>query len=281
MRKRKRSSLALVYVLVLTLFGMLAAYTFKNHTYLTSAQEIVSQTMRSLRSSNQQLDATEIEEGKMTEKQKKHSKLFKNRGYEYATAGKKKLTILAQETGRDVEIYRFIGDVIMPESFSIDNYFRDLTCEADAVIIGDVKGKASQLTEDGTFVFSEYQFIVSQVIKNNRLEAIQPSGEITVVRSSGSVKLKNKNKKITTNDEIELPLKKNQSYILFLKFNLETQSYSSLGNALTDASFQINDGLVSQVSKQPFPFGQKKSLDLNYFLTKTQRVVGDDCSSNN
>lgn len=47
-------------------------------------------------------------------------------------------------------------------------------------VVGEVKSKSSQLTEDQDFIFTDYEIQVEEVIKNNTSDSIAPNTEITV-----------------------------------------------------------------------------------------------------
>ena len=128
------------------------------------------------------LDATPIQKGVMTAKQKKHSKIFK--GYR----DRAKISDLMAQRG-DIEIIQPVGNVRTPQSFNLDNYLQELSCKADAVVAGTVKSKASQINEDGTFVFTDYEFTSEEVLKNNAVAPINSSTGITITRTGGAVKL--------------------------------------------------------------------------------------------
>ena len=170
--------------------------------------------------SPQQDVATPIHRGVMSEKQREHSRLFK----QYDTA--QKIPDLARKEKNDVEVYRLLplgadlSGVEVPASETI----KRITCSADAVVIGKVRDKASQLTEGEGFVFTDYEFTVREVLKNN--EAAPIIGEISVTRPGGSVVLNGK--RVRAVDESFKPLIIGQEYMLFLRFLPQTGSYMSI-----------------------------------------------------
>ena len=52
-----------------------------------------------------------------------------------------------------------------PPTFS--ERITNLSCDADAIVVGEVTSKSSQLTEDQDFIFTDYELKVEEVIKNN------------------------------------------------------------------------------------------------------------------
>lgn len=198
------------------------------------------------------LDPTPIQEGVMTAKQKKHSKIFK--GYK----DRPKLRDLIAQRG-DVEVIQPVGNIRHPVSFELNPYLQDLSCLADAVVIGTVKSKASQINDDGTFVFTDYEFIPGEILKNNVAASISPNKDITITRTGGAVKLNGHIARAM--DYRQLPLIEDEHYLLFLKFVPETGAYSSLNTSRDEDSFQIlGDRIVQQVSRYPLPFrGQSRA----------------------
>jgi hypothetical protein len=201
-------------------------------------------------------EATPTQEGVMTEKERQHSKLF--RGYGQDVTRGKTLRQLVSEKG-DVNVGRFIGNVILQTSFSLKDYLKELACRGDAIVVGTVKDRSSNLIEEGTFTFTDYQFVAEEVLKDNPTAHIQPNSEITIVRVSGIVKFDGHI--VRTIDYSEKPLKVGSRYILFLRFVPVTGSYRSFGNALTDDSFQLGENEIIQVSDQPLPFGAHRGTD--------------------
>jgi len=217
--------------------------------------------------------ATPIQEGVMTERERQHGKLFKGYGQD-VTRGKT-LRQLVSEKG-DVDVGRFIGNVILPTSFSLKDYLRGLACQADAVVVGIAKNKSSNLIEDGTFTFSDYQFVAEEVLKDNVATHIQPNSEIIIVRVGGIVKLDGHI--VRTIDHSEKPLELDRRFILFLRFVPVTGAYRSFGNALTDDSFQLSETEISQVSDQPLPLGAHRSTESDPFISEVRNAVANKCA---
>ena len=163
----------------------------------------------------------------MTERQREHSRLFKG----YGTG--KKLRDLGAEVPTGVKVKRGPGMPAGEEgsSQSLAGFLQALACNADAVIVGVVKDKSSQLTEDGEFAFTDYELTVEQVIKDNKLSHLEPNVLLTVSRPGGKIQLSGH--VIEAEDASFKPLAKNQRYLLFLKYILQTDSYSSLNSMST------------------------------------------------
>jgi len=173
-------------------------------------------------------EATVIQEGQMTEKRRQHSRLFKH-------AGPKFSDIATKQKG-DVEVEEEVGDVIrLPEPAQRPPVFHSALCNADAVVIGTIVDKSSQLTDEGNFIFTDYQVTVEEVIKNNATTSIPVLSTITTTRDGGAVQLNDRIFRAKRAD-FDPPLV-GQHYLLFLRSIPSTGSYLMYGNG----AFQLKD----------------------------------------
>lgn len=216
-------------------------------------------------------DPTPVEEGVITEKQRKHSKLYKVDG-----PNRRKLRDLV--SGRtEVDVVEEAGDVQIPRVLYLDKYLRKISCQSDAVVIGTVSNKSSQLIEQGTFAFTDYEVAVSQVLKDNSLSTIQPSSVIVTTRSGGSVRLNGR--VVRALDYREEPLEVNEQYLLFLKYLPETGAYRPAGSALYEDSFQIEGDRITQLSERSLPFTKRRSSSsFESFVNTLYAVLTGSCN---
>lgn len=215
------------------------------------------------------MEATPIQEGVMTAKQKKHSKIFK--GYK----DRAKLHDLIAGKG-DVEVIQRVGNIRTPMSFNLKTYLQELSCKADAIIVGTVKSNASQFNEDGTFIFTDYEFTPEEVLKNNATTSINLNTNITVTRTGGAVKLKGHTARAI--DYRQMPLIVGEQYLLFVKYIPETGAYQSLDDSRDDDSFQIMENqMIRQVSRNPLPFGASYAVDKNDFMAEVRTTANGTC----
>jgi hypothetical protein len=193
-----------------------------------------------LRGQNQK---TQASEGKLTEKQKEHRKLYKD----YRLG--KKLPELAAETSEpDVAVIRGVpGKMFNPDSPRLDflSFLKNLTCDADAIVIGVINNQSSQLTEDEDFVFTDYDMAVEQILKDNPLASIQTGSNLTITRPGGIVEIDKK--EVRALDETLEPLKTGSRYILFLKYIPATGSYKAFNS---NGSFQISDHKIIKLTQE-------------------------------
>jgi hypothetical protein len=185
---------------------------------------------------------TPIQIGVMSEKQREHSKLYKKYNSDHKIP-----EILAREKGNDVEIFRLLPlgaglpDERVPTAFEALNR---ITCSANFVVVGEVKSKNSQLTEDLSFVFTDYEFTVQDVLKNDISTPIQQNAEIMVTRPGGEVLLNNK--AVRALDESFQPLKPGKKYVLFLQAIPQTGAFQTIESG---DSFELKKERIINLKK--------------------------------
>jgi len=196
----------------------------------TTVARFQGTTQKNVRGQIQE-EATVITEGQMTEKKRQHSKLFKHVG--------PKLSDIAAKQKGDVEVEEEVGDVIrLPEPAQRPPVFQSALCNADVVVIGTLVDKSSQLTDEGNFIFTDYEITVEEVIKNNVTAPIAVRNNITATRDGGVVQL---NDRIFRAKRADFdPLLPGQRYLLFLRSVPSTDSYLMYGNGV----FQLKDRKV-------------------------------------
>ncbi|MGI8470403.1 MAG: hypothetical protein ACR2N3_18340 [Pyrinomonadaceae bacterium] len=99
-------------------------------------------------------------------------------------------------------------------------------CNADAIIIGRAGNKSTHLNEDETLVYSEYDVIVQEIIKNNANSPIQVNSVIQVTRPGGNIRYNGR--LIRFIDGKHSPLLGGNYYLLFLKYVPEASGYIPL-----------------------------------------------------
>jgi hypothetical protein len=193
-------------------------------------------------SSMDQEKATVVQEGVMTERQKEHSKLYER----YNT--KDKIPALVEKEKDDLQVYRLapLGAEVS-EPLSVNEILAKITCKADVVVLGRVKDQASQLTENESFVFTDYVVVVEQVLKSGESSSVTDSSEITVTGPGGTIVLNGK--RVSAVDESFLPLKTGGQYILFLRMIPATGAYMPIENG---DSFEVQGNQIKTVKKVPY-----------------------------
>ncbi|HKS29217.1 MAG TPA: hypothetical protein VJS44_15420 [Pyrinomonadaceae bacterium] len=184
----------------------------------------------------------------MSARQKEHSKLYKD----YKGNGKL-LDLLKKEennTGNELIITVMPG---LPElspggrPSTPDTFLNNLASTADAVVIGTVANKSSQLTENGAFVFTDYDVAVEEVLKENGSNNIQSQSSIVVTRPGGRILLEGRI--VTARDRTFKPFAVGGRYLLFLKYIPTTGAYHAVSNK---GSFElVDDKSVKPLTEAP------------------------------
>ena len=131
------------------------------------------------------LDASPVQLGVLTPQQRAHSKLYLH----YSQLRRKTIgDLVTQVKGK----YRIVGTVVEvglleapTEPETPESYFGKLADKSDVILRGKVTSKVSQVTEDGSFIFTDYKVAVSEVMKNNQTSPLRSSATITVTHPGG------------------------------------------------------------------------------------------------
>ncbi len=221
-------------------------------------------------------EPTPIEEGVMTEKQEKHSKIFK--GYRDSTGGKRLKDLILNQNEVRVEVP--IGDVLAPRGTDLSEYLaaylKKEVCNSDAIVVGTVTRKSSQLVDDGTFTFTDYEVNPDEVLRNNSKAPVQTGNSITLTRPGGSVNLKGH--VIRARDRSYDLLSVGHRYLLFLQFVSETGAYQPIYNSVLEDSFELDNGQMIQVSQKALPFGNSQPRNADSFLGEVRKAVATVCN---
>lgn len=255
-----RTALAIA-VVTLSLLGATSLVTAQKSTKLKDRQVVSQKELRQKQLEKARQEATPIEGGAITRQQIEHSKFYKK----YATG--KKLLDLTSTVG-DVQLRRDIGTQGGDQDdapFDFQKSLQEMADSADAVIIGVMKSKSSQLTEDEDYVFTDYEIAVNDVLKNNAAASIQTNDKLTVTRPGGTILLNGR--VVQAIDESFQPLRKGGEYLLFLRYIPATGGYQALNSR---ASFQLSDDKVTRLTKEPLALGNE---DVASFVSQVRAAV--------
>jgi hypothetical protein len=214
-------------------------------------------------------EATPIQLGVMTEKQRQHSKLYKEYNVGLPTIPEQ------LDSGQPGVLIKkgppLVGVPGDPVSISFHDFLRDLACGADAVVIGRVKNKSSQLTEAKDFVFTDYEVTVDEVLKDNTANHIAPKTDITITRPGGKIQLDGKT--VQAIDASFPALKIGKRYLFFLNFVPTTAAYKAVSRK---GSFELGGVKVSKLIEEPL-FVDKEIDDTISFMTEARTAVAEGC----
>jgi hypothetical protein len=251
----------------LTIVGIIltaATILFAITTYRQQAQDKVTP---------QNDEATVVYKGQITEKQRHYSKEYKTL-YSYRKGNKlTELSESGKRRGNRKEIGVSLGIPLIPtvggSVITGSEFVNNLACKANAVVIGSVKSKIAHLTEDETFVYTEYEFSVSDVLKNNSASPVEINKTIQITRPGGLIKLDDQIIRVV--DQLYEQLETNKEYLLFLNFIPDANGYVV---SSAEGDFVLANGSFRTLSKLRVPeelMNENKSLRLiNSLRNSTQ-----------
>ncbi len=201
-----------------------AAILFAVTTFHQQAQDRQIQN----KPQSQQDEATVVQRGQITEKEREYSKEYEKLYSDRKGTKLTELSEISRRKGNKQEIGVSLGVPTIPtvgNSSSTGNYnlLTDLSCKAEAVVIGSVKNKTAHLTEDETFIYTEYELSVEDILKNNSVLPIKTGENIQITRPGGLIKLDDQ--LIRFEDKLYEPLQTKQKYLLFLQFVPSANGY--------------------------------------------------------
>jgi hypothetical protein len=222
-------------------------------------------------------DATPVTRGQVTEKEKAYSKEYKKiyadrEGNKLSEASK-----LGNQRGWTKEIGVSIGLPSVPSlmnqpDISAWDFLLDLTCNADAVVAGTATSKSSHMLDDETFVYTEYEFRIGDILKNNPVSPMEVNKNIQITRPGGFIKLDNQLIRVTDQSYETLQLKK--SYLLFLKYVPGADGY-----IVSDSKgdFSLDNTSFRSLSKQSLPKDLKDGRNGDELINNTRNAVLGTC----
>ena len=222
-------------------------------------------------------EATVVQKGKVTETERTYSNepiyLFgKVERISEAIESSKK-----RGNTKEVRItFPIFGDGVLIDLTSVSDQtkaevLRDLSCKADAIVLGSPKSKASHLTEDETYIYTEYEFSVQNVIKDNSASPIKVNSSIQVTRPGGLIKLNDTVVKL--DDDSYAPLQINKQYLLFLRYVPRAKGYI-VSNLKGD--FVLEKQSFKTMSKVGIP-KEMSSDDAQSLLNELRNYILSDC----
>ena len=219
-------------------------------------------------------EPTVVNRGQLTKKEKEYSKeyrkLYPNQNRKLSEGIK-----LAQAKGYTGEIGRSLGIPMIPTvgpSPTAAELLKDLGCKSDAIVLGSSKSKTAHLTVDETWVYTEYDLLVKDILKNNSASPIRAASTIQITRPGGLIKLDGYVFRVM--DPLYDWLKKNEEYVLFLKFVPSTQGYL-VSSAYGD--FERQGNKFKGLSRLGLPKDLREN-DYKTMLNSVRTSVSSGCS---
>lgn len=217
------------------------------------------------------LDATSAQLGVMTEKQRFHSRL--HNGLVTSVGGMTISQLIQSNRGQKIILGRYVDGRMWLASDKLEapeDYFGSFAQESDAIIRGRAVNKTSQITEDDTFLFSDYDVVVVDVFKNSTHTLLNAGTTITVTSPGGKIVLDDVIVKAGGNGEAAFPVNA-QEVLLFLKYIPETEAFK-----LTryNGGFELNGKFVRPLAGI-FPIAPSFFANQHSFL-KTIKAVSNN-----
>lgn len=133
------------------------------------------------------LGATPVQLGTLSERQRIHSKLYDDFS-RHQGAMISELVTPYQNQGIVYGMYTNVNTPrLSAKNETPDNYFAALASQSDLVIRGEVTNRISQITEDGKFLFTDYDIRIEEVLKSDSNTLLSPGKTITVTFPGGKV----------------------------------------------------------------------------------------------
>jgi hypothetical protein len=210
------------------------------------------------------VDATPTQLGVLTVRQQSHSKLYSV----YKERIRRKISdFIAHPEGKVLGVGLGVGlGPRLKESQTPEEYFGKLANASDAIIRGRVVAKASQITEDDTFIFTDYDVEVTEVFGNNKTSPLATGRNIVVTRPGGKIVVDGIIVEVTDDHFLPLPVDGNE-VVLFLHYIPETGAYQATRDT---GSFQLDGEILRPLTALRFPPGVLG--DSNSFL-QTVRAI--------
>lgn len=186
-----------------------------------------------------------------------------------------KIKDIAAVTKGDVWIEREVGlPVLTPNSatsFDLQSFLTGRACDADAIITGTVTSASSEITEDGSFLFTAHEFQIAEILKDNSLSPMNTGGAITVLRTGGSIPLNGK--RIVAEYKGAKPLEIGKRYLLFLGFLPEKNAY-----AADNIGYEIKKDKIVKLTHQKLEHPLESGNDANAFISSVRAAIVAPCN---
>lgn len=212
-------------------------------------------------------DATPVQVGILTRKQRFHSRLYN--GYSKSLPGESISEWIASYRGKRTVLERNVyGRMWFPSDRPDvpEDYFARFAQGSDAIVRGRAIQKTSQITEDDSFLFTDYDVVVSEVFKDNAAAPIDAGKTITVTYVGGKIVVDNVIIKAGGNAVALLPVN-GQDVLLFLRFVSVTDGYQLANNG----AFELN-GVSARPVGGYFNFDSAFFENENSFLKSIKQV---------
>ncbi|MGZ8845889.1 MAG: hypothetical protein ACXW3C_05445 [Pyrinomonadaceae bacterium] len=187
-----------------------------------------------------------------------------------------KVVDIAATANGDVKLEREIGLPMLTPAlagpFSLDAFLAKRACDADAIVLGTPTKGTSQLTEDGSFVYTSYDLQIESVLKGNVLQPLLAGQAITVFRTGGTIQLNGK--RVVAEYKAAKTLEVGSRYLLFLSFLPEKAAY-----AADHVGYQIKNEKTVKLTEQKLDQTLETGNDANAFIRSVSTAIAAPCTT--
>ena len=256
---------------ILSFMTLITIFAFRQEAQTNNPNQVNQQ--------DQDDQPTIVRRGQVTGKEREISKEYKKL-YSFRRGRKftEKIEEIQQRLGKTTEGFgEYVGGY---EGFYLPNapiltplqFLANLSCKSDAIVIGTIKSKTAHMTDDETFIYTEYDLVIKEVLKNNSADPLDLNKNIQITRSGGLIELDGKRIRIT--DRSSEPLQKNKDYLLFLKFVPSANQYMA---SSPEGDFIYENNAFRTISKHPTP-KELENNDPNKLVSAIRDAVSAGCN---
>lgn len=146
--------------------------------------------------------------------------------------------------------------------------------DSDAVVVGEITDAQAFLSNDKTGIYSEFNFRISEILKNDLLTPLTLESVITLERPGGRVKFPSGHISTYFTAGMGMPRVKRQ-YVFFLKHETED------GNFLILTGYELRGGHVTLLDNpgEGHPISVNKDKDAASFLNNIRESITTSSSN--
>ena len=193
-------------------------------------------------------DATPVEVGVLSARQRIHSDLYTHYKKQNGDKTIGEFLDSAKSSTKIVKLDFLVGLSLLMEADKPERFFGELSTSSDAIIRGRVTKKVSQITQDDAFVFTDYDVVITEVLKDNAAAPLGAAIEVTY--PGGKVLLDGVI--VKARDHYFEPLPLNREVVLFLQSVKETGAYKPTGYS---GSFELDGVRLKALTEKELPPG--------------------------
>ncbi|HXM51332.1 MAG TPA: hypothetical protein VN956_26045 [Pyrinomonadaceae bacterium] len=177
----------------------------------------------------------------------------------------------------DVRIEREVGLPILTPNpavrFDLQEFLASRACDADSIVVATATSGTSQLTDDQTFLFTNYELRVESVLKDNSAQSVKMGQVITVIRTGGKIQLRGRN--VVAEYKAAKLLEVGERYLLFLSFLPERGVYVA-----DNISYQIRNEKIIKLTDQKLADELETGNTATALINRVRDGIAGSCGEN-